>query len=265
MKKRYCTNCGKEIIPGAKFCVNCGSQNITDNINNVSKDVKSQAPIDPFDDISEDDFFSSDNEIDIDESIFFPEPEVKPADEQSLNSVSNSIIEEAEGKPNTGIVETTSQIVGEQANKTVVDPTEEPQLHRTRRRERTTSIETAVSELDYADEKGEKENPNSDKLEDTATTVDDGRKKIEVSNKRRKRIRNYEEIDSYKLEQDLSKIKESDYDGYYEDILPIDYDRDVKKGGVKKNIMRATGIIVGFFAVATILIKVMGGLGFWPF
>lgn len=70
MKKRYCINCGKEIIPGAKFCVNCGSKNITDNINNISKDSKPQASIDPFDDISEDDFFSSDNEFDIDESIF---------------------------------------------------------------------------------------------------------------------------------------------------------------------------------------------------
>lgn len=57
MKKRYCINCGKEIIPGAKFCVNCGSKNITDNINNISKDSKPQASIDPFDDISEDDFF----------------------------------------------------------------------------------------------------------------------------------------------------------------------------------------------------------------
>ena len=91
MKKRYCINCGKEIIPGAKFCVNCGSQNITDNINNISKDVKSQAPIDPFDDISEDDFFSSDNEFDVDESIFFPEPEVKPADEQQTNSHKNLV------------------------------------------------------------------------------------------------------------------------------------------------------------------------------
>ena len=75
MKKRYCINCGKEIIPGAKFCVNCGSKNITDNINNISKDSKPQASIDPFDDISEDDFFSSDNEFDIDESIFFPDCE----------------------------------------------------------------------------------------------------------------------------------------------------------------------------------------------
>lgn len=265
VKKRYCVNCGKEIIPGAKFCVNCGSQNITDNINNISKDLKPQASIDPFDDISEDDFFSSDNEFDVDESIFFPEHEETPADKQQATSLNNLLDEGTVGQSTTKLVETAVEETREQTDEIPVEDTEEPQFHRTRKRERTESIETAISELDYADEKVEKEEPSPNALEDIPVGADDGRKKIEVSNKRRKRIRNYEEIDSYKLEQDLSKIKESDYDGYYEDILPIDYDRDIKKGGTSKVIIRAAGVVVGFIAVATVFIKVMDSLGFWPF
>lgn len=55
-------------------------------------------------------------------------------------------------------VEPAAETTREQTDEMPVENAEEPQLHRTRKRERNKSIETAISELDYADEKVEKRN-----------------------------------------------------------------------------------------------------------
>lgn len=114
-------------------------------------------------------------------------------------------------------------------------------------------IAKAVKE--YADETVIRDDNNRRRQEQINSTLDDGRKKIDKKGKKkRKRERNYSEIDIYKLEQDLSKVQESDYDGYYEDILPIDHDRDMTRKLPIKTLLQAAALILGAAGVIYLVI-----------
>lgn len=71
--------------------------------------------------------------------------------------------------------------------------------------------------------------------------------------KRRQSQRNYNDKKIYEIEHDRSEIDENedpDYDGYYENVLPVDYDRDVKKNIDWKTI----GIVFGFLGFIALFI-----------
>ena len=116
------------------------------------------------------------------------------------------------------------------------------------------SIEEAASHSSYVDERAEKrrQKEENQKAKEEQEEELEGRRKLEVKPvKRRKRERNYDEIDIYKLEQEKSDIEDSDYDGYYENILPIDHDRDKMSSISLKKIISA--ILVGGVLLGVII------------
>lgn len=112
------------------------------------------------------------------------------------------------------------------------------------------------SEKMHADEILEREKRKNAVIED-----DDGdRSSLEgrtankqKQTKRRQSQRNYNDKKIYEIEHDRSEIDENedpDYDGYYENVLPVDYDRDVKKNIDWKTI----GIVFGFIGFIALFI-----------
>jgi hypothetical protein len=116
-----------------------------------------------------------------------------------------------------------------------------------------------------ADEKADYEKRKNIKIEeDVDAKLDDrsdleGRKQqTQKVEKRRKSQRTYDESKHYKIEQDKSNIDENEdpeYDGYYENVLPIDHDQERKKKFDVKTLL----IILAMLAVCIGLIYFMLG------
>lgn len=92
----------------------------------------------------------------------------------------------------------------------------------------------------------------------------EGRKKPNAKNqpqKRRQSLRNIDERKIYEIEQDKSQLEEDDdpnYDGYYENVLPIDHDVIRKKKIDPKTILILLGTIGALVAVFYFCLAYLG-------
>ena len=96
-----------------------------------------------------------------------------------------------------------------------------------------------------ADETADINRRKNVKIEEDDETLDDRshlegrRQQTQKVEKRRQSVRKYNEKKFYEIEQDQSEIDENDvnYDGYYENVLPIDHDQERKTKINWKNIL----------------------------
>ena len=58
---------------------------------------------------------------------------------------------------------------------------------------------------------------------------------------------------SGKKKINANKILDADYDGYYDDVLPIDYNEDKVREGLSNDTMKKVGLIIGAAAVIIII------------
>lgn len=119
-----------------------------------------------------------------------------------------------------------------------------------------------------ADEKADYEKRKKVKIEDEDidAKLDDrsdleGRKQqTQKVEKRRKSQRTYDESKHYKIEQDKSDMDENEdpeYDGYYENVLPIDHDQERKKTFDVKVLLVILLLIVGCVGLIYFLLGTM--------
>lgn len=121
----------------------------------------------------------------------------------------------------------------------------------------------------YADEIADNEkyketSTDSDMDEDTdeRTRTGEGRKQVQTNTKQRRKSARSSDIDKkvYNIEHDQSEMdpEELEYDGYYENVLPIDYDSLEKQKINPKIVLAVLGGIAIFALAVWIVIVTLG-------
>ena len=108
-----------------------------------------------------------------------------------------------------------------------------------------------------ADETADINRRKNVKIEEDDEALDDRshlegrRQQTQKVEKRRQSVRKYNEKKFYKIEQDQSEIDENDidYDGYYENVLPIDHDQERKTKINWKNILIVIVVIAALVGI----------------
>lgn len=110
-----------------------------------------------------------------------------------------------------------------------------------------------------ADEIAEKKKHEATKIEDEEDgNVDEGRRITNRKRARRQKERTYDESKHYKLKQTKAEDdSDPNYDGYYENIEPIDADEDHRNKINPKTIAIALGLVLLIVGLIAVAVKVL--------